>query len=86
MQFDRLLAYGEINPQWQAAGWLGQAIILNQQGNYAQSQQLLIEKQDKLWKFLPEFLFARGRSTVQSNLSHLNQPMDEKLQKLLDEH
>ncbi|MES2791405.1 MAG: protein kinase [Planctomycetota bacterium] len=84
--FDRLIAYGEINPPWQAAGWLGQAMILNQQGNYAQSQQLLSEKGEMLKKSLPDHLRADGLSTLKSNLSHLNQDMDEKLRKIFEKN
>ena len=82
--FDKLLNYGELDPQWQAAGWMGQAMILNRRQDYGKSQQLLLEKETELRK-LPELMRDVGRRTLQSNASHLNQSVDDKLKKLFEE-
>ena len=78
--FDRLVAYGEIYPQWQTAGWLGQAIILKQQGQIDHSLQLLNEKADAIRKYLPDRLREIGLKSLQSN-----QPgEDEKLRNIFE--
>lgn len=83
--FDKLIAYGETNPQWQTAGWLGQAMILNTQGQYEQSQQLLASKGDALRKYLPARLRQYGQATLQSNQIHLKQQMDTKLKSIFED-
>ena len=82
--FDRLVDYGEIDSQWQAAGWVGQAMILNQQKNYAQSQQLLSEKAEAIRKHLPLRLREYGLKTLRSNDAQLKQGVDEKLLKIFE--
>ena len=82
--FDRLVAYGDTNPKWQAAGWLGQAILLNKQQRYADSQLLLAEKRESLQKYLPERMREYGLLTLQSNEAALNKGRDDKLRKAFE--
>lgn len=83
--FDRLVAFGELDPQWQTAGWVGQAVILNQRKEYAQSQQLLSEKADAIRKFLPARLREIGANTMRSNEQQLKQGIDDKLRKMFEQ-
>ena len=83
--FDRLVSFGELDPQWQTAGWVGQAVILNQRRDYAQSQQLLSEKADSIRKFLPPRMREVGASTLRSNESQLKQGIDAKLRKIFEQ-
>lgn len=83
--FDKLVAYGELEPRWQSAGWMGQAMILNQRHEYAKSQQLLTEKGPELRKYLVPRMRQYGPTTLQSNASKLNQSVDEQLQKIFEE-
>lgn len=83
--FDKLVAYGELDPEWQAAGWMGQALILNRKHDYARSQSLLTEKGQQLQTKLPARLKEIARTTLQSNASELNQSVDDKLKKLFEE-
>ena len=78
--FDRLVAYGDTNPKWQAAGWLGHAMILKQQGQADQSLRLLTEKADALRKYLPDSMRPIGLKTFQTNQPELN----EKLRKIFE--
>ncbi len=83
--FNRLVAYGELEPQWYAAGWVGQAIVSNRRGEYAKSQELLTEKVAELRK-LPEVMREPGRRTLESNASELNQNVDDLLKKVFEDN
>lgn len=83
--FDKLVAYGELDPEWQAAGWMGQALVLNRRHDYAGSQQLLEEKGKQLQAKLPPRLREIARTTLQSNASELHRSVDDQLKKLFEE-
>ncbi len=83
--FDKLVEYGELEPQWHASGWVGRALILSHQGEYAKSQQLLTEKEREMRK-LPDLMREIGRKTVQINAAKLQQNVDDLLKKIFEEN
>lgn len=82
---DKLISYGELHPNWQAAGWLGQALIYYQQGDWGKSQQLLTDKGDELRQHLPNKLRQLAMTTIESNATHLRQTVDEQMKKIFED-
>ncbi|MDB5392444.1 MAG: Serine/threonine protein kinaserelated protein [Planctomycetaceae bacterium] len=70
--FDQLVSYGEIERQWQAAGWAGQAAVMNQLGDYDGAQKLLMEKIADRRKDLPRRIADLPRQTAMSIVRHVS--------------
>lgn len=83
--FDQLVAYGENDRQWQAAGWAGQAAVMTQQGDYAGAQALLIEKVAARKKNLPRRIADLPRQTAMSIAAHLSADQITQLKRAFEE-
>jgi tRNA A-37 threonylcarbamoyl transferase component Bud32 len=83
--FDQLVSYGEIERQWQAAGWAGQAAVMNQQGDYAGSHKLLMEKLATRQKDLPARIAELPRQTALSITRHLSADQAAELKRSFEE-
>ena len=68
--FGRLVAYGDLEPMWKAAGVAGTAIILNRQHDYAGSQRE-IERNWEILEKMPLRLRDRLVQTLKSNSEQL---------------
>lgn len=83
--FDQLVAYGEIERQWQTAGWAGQAAVLSQQGDYSGSQKLLLEKVADRRKDLPRRMLPIATSTLDSNSRRMNRGTDTEIRRIFED-
>lgn len=82
--FQKLVDYGELEPQLQATGAIGKALILSRRGEYQTSQRELLA-QEKMWQRLNRQLRQLTRDTLEHNARQLSQPVTERLRKLLEE-
>jgi hypothetical protein len=83
--FDQLVAYGEIERKSQTAGWAGQAAVMNQQGDFAGSQKLLLEKVADRLKVLPQRMMGLTEQIFHSNARNLPQMNDGAFRRSLEE-
>lgn len=81
--FQKLIDYGDLEPQLQASGRVGRALILNSRKQFQESQRLLLE-QEKHWSKLNRQLRQLARDTLENNAQQLAEPVNERLRHLLD--